>query len=119
MSHPELLVDENGTVFLKDNMKKVSLVRDHGYSTRGYVLVYKYKGKHKNVSLLSVVFETQVKGSKITSSDFVEPKDGNEYNYHPSNLHSVGGRYSRRKPNRAGKTEDGYSTWMGIDEVYC
>jgi hypothetical protein len=120
-SHPELLVSEDGDVYLKDTMQRVSKVRDHGYSTRGYVLVYKYAKKHKNVSLLSLVFETHVKKAKITSNDFVECIDGDEYNPVASNLQSINGRKFRKKPNRVSKKSDeGYSTWMnGESELFC
>lgn len=118
-THPELLVSEDGDVYMADTMKKLNLIRDHGYSTRGYIVVFKNNKKHKNISLLSLVYETHVKGSKISSNEFIKPIDGDEFNPKASNLISAPYREIRKKIKRDSLSDNSYSTWMnGHDEVY-
>lgn len=123
ISYPELLVSENGDVYLKETGERVSVSSNHSSCRRGAVVSFRSNGKYKIISIANIVFEAHVKKSRISTSDFIEFIDGDEFNYKASNLRSVVGRNSRRKPIKREADETsprpGYSTWMnGNDEVF-
>jgi hypothetical protein len=119
ISHPELLVGSNGSIYLSTNGQRINLIQDHGTTMRGHMIAYRYNGKIKQLSVLRLVFEAHIKKAKIQTNDYVETIDGNDYNPDASNL-TTGSRYRKpAKKTKVDKNGEAYSTWMGIDEVYC
>lgn len=118
-SHPELLVSETGRVFCFDTGQEIKPIRDHQLTTRGYVVQFKaYSNtkRIKTVSLLNLVYETHVKGSRIATTDVVRPIDGNDFNPLASNLYGEDKRKGRTKKEN---NEERYSTWLnGDDELF-
>lgn len=119
ISHPELLVGSNGSIYHADTGQRINLIHDHGTTMRGHMIAYKHLGKIKQLSVLRLVFEAHIKKSKIQLNDYVEVIDGNDFNPDASNL-TTGSRYRKpAKKTKVNKDGEAYSTWMGIDEVYC
>lgn len=120
ISHPELLVGSDGTIYHADSGQRINLIRDHGTSIRGHMIAYRHFGKLKQISVIRLVFEAHIKNAKIQPNDYIEPIDGDDYNPRMENLISAS-KY--RKPikriKRVNLTSEVYETWMGIDEVYC
>lgn len=117
ISYPELMVSNLGDVYFYDTGKRINIIRDHGYSTRGFVVAYKYDGRFKNISVANLVYEAFIKRKKLTRNDYVEFKDSDEFNPRADNLESS---MRTARVTKTKKSNDGeYSTWMGIDEVYC
>jgi len=118
ISHPELLVGSNGSIYHASTGERINLMHDHGTTMRGHMIAYRHNGKIKQLSVIRLVFEAHIKKAKIQTNDYVETIDGNDFNPDASNL-TYGSRY--RKPEKKKVTHNGeeYSTWMGIDEVYC
>jgi len=121
-SNPELLVGDSGEVYVRETGKRLNLIRDHGYSTNGPVVIYKTNRIHRNLSVSRLVYEAHVKGSKLTAMDYFEHKDADDNNVSASNLVTVSFRRNRKKPQKVNRLPEGekYSTWMnGHSELYC
>jgi hypothetical protein len=115
LSVPELWLTENGEVYL-DRDKKLNLVVFHDYGIRGPIVNLR-KGKSvRQISIYRLMYEVFVAGRKLSKSEHIEPIDGNDANCNVSNLKLNHVRLSDRLRSSG---EEVYSTWMGIDEVYC
>lgn len=119
ISHPELLIGSDGTIYRASSGEKLNIIRDHGTTMRGFIVAYRHEGKIKQLSVLRLVYEAHVKKKPIESYDFIECLDGNDFNPSANNLTS-GSKY--KKPvKEVKKTQqyESYSCWMnGNDEVY-
>ena len=119
ISHPELLVGSNGSIYYSTTGQRINLIQDHGTTMRGHMIAYRHLGKIKQLSVIRLVFEAHIKKAKIQTNDYVETIDGNDFNPDSSNL-TYGSRY--RKPAKKKKTTqtgEAYSCWMnGNDEVF-
>lgn len=120
ISHPELLVGSNGSIYYSTTGQRINLIQDHGTTMRGHMIAYRHLGKIKQLSVIRLVFEAHIKKAKIQTNDYVETIDGNDFNPDASNL-TYGSRYRKpvKKKKSISKTGEPYETWMGIDEVYC
>lgn len=121
-SNPELLIGDNGEVYIKSTGKRLNLIRDHGYSTRGPVVIFIQNKKHRNLSVARLVYEAHVKGSRLTTNDYFEHKDFDDNNVSASNLITISFKRNRKNPKKFNKNPDAekYSTWMnGHEELYC
>lgn len=117
ISHPELMISENGDIFRMDTGQRLNIIKDHGTTMRGPMIAYREGDRIKQLSVIRLVFEAHVKKSKIQSSDYVETIDGNDYNVKASNL-TYGVRH-RTKPLKKETKSEPYSCWLnGNDEVY-
>lgn len=121
ISHPELLVGSDGSVFHATSGQRINLIRDHGRSIRGHMVAYRHNGKLKQISVIRLVFEAHIKKAKIQTNDYVETLDGDDYNPMANNLTS-GQKF--RKPEKRIKrlnvTGEVYETWLnGHTELYC
>jgi len=120
-SNPELLVSENGEVYVRETGKRLNLHRDHGYATKGPIVIFIQDRKHRQISVARLVYEAHVKGSKLTSNDYFEHKDMDDNNVSASNLVTISFRRNRKKPkvSSRGTESEKYSCWLnGNDEVY-
>lgn len=115
LSTPDLWVTENGEVWLNGE-KRINIVVFHDYGIRGPIVNFR-KGKSvRQVSVYRMMYEVFILGRKLTRSEHIEPKDGNDANCSVSNLHLT---YARPSDNHKKPNDEAYSLWMGIDEVYC
>lgn len=119
ISYPKLLVSLSGKVFYFTSRKEIMPIRNHQLTTRGYVIQFhvdETSKKVKTVSLLNLVYEAHVKGSRIASTDVVRTYDGNDFNPVATNLYAVDKRKGRTKKP---EPTDSYSSWMnGDDELF-
>jgi hypothetical protein len=120
ISHPELLVGSDGSIYYGESGQRINLIREHGTSIRGYMVAYRHLGKLKQVSVMRLVFEAHIKKDKVHLGDYVEVIDGDEYNPKVDNL-MAGKKYSKpvKRSKKVITSGETYETWMGIDELYC
>ena len=121
ISHPELMVSENGDVYRVDSGHRVNIIKDHGTTMRGPLVAYRDGDRIKQVSVIRLVFEAHVKKEKLEPNDYVETVDGDDYNVKADNL-TYGSRYrtpKKKKKNTENKPKESYYCWMnGNDEVF-
>lgn len=108
-----------GKVFYYVSKEEIRPIRDHQLTTRGYVIQFnadENSKRIKTVSLLNLVYETHVKGSRYSSTEVVRTLNGNDFDPRSSNLFAVDKRKGRTKKP---EPQDGYSSWMnGDDELF-
>jgi len=119
ISHPELLVGSDGSIYRSTTGERINLIRDHGTTMRGHMIAYRHIDKIKQLSVIRLVFEAHVKKAKIQTNDYVETIDGDDFNPAANNL-TYGSRYRKpAKKKKVTQTGEAYSCWMnGNDEVF-
>ncbi len=114
ISHPELMVGENGYIYYKE--ERLNQINDHGLVTRGPMIAYWYDGKIKQLSIARLVYEAHVKQEKLLPNDYVNFLSDNENNVHADNL--VMG--TRRKVYKNTKPREAHECWLnGSTELFC
>lgn len=111
--YPDLEIDENAKVFVRETGKEIVPQLEHSLSINGPVVYYRKDGKTRNLSLRSLYFAAHIKGCKITRGDTTEPVNGDYFDLRPQNFYT-------KKPEKIIKTEESYSCWMnGSGELFC
>jgi hypothetical protein len=111
--YPDLEIDEDARVFVKETGKEIIPQLEHSLSINGPVVYYRKDGKTRNLSLRSLYFAAHIKGCKITRGDTTEPVNGDYYDLRPQNFYT-------KKPDKIIKAVESYSCWMnGSGELFC